>query len=248
MRIYYCQYKPVGNYNTRNTNQLLNGKYDLKVPEDIKDTALELERAVMKIAGILFLLTALLSSQGLCTESYFDLLYDNIIHAQETLKDVASSMNKGIKTVAQTVKFVQDFVDSTVEEDCVYSCPKKKIPIGKPNYVPKSNGCGSFGVIFEKENLPRPDMVDCCNEHDLCYGTCGSDKEDCDRKFKRCLYRTCDEVKKQVEILSHKTCQGGAKLLYTTTVALGCTSYKVAQHEACQCVTAGSMAGVKNEL
>lgn len=202
----------------------------------------------MEIAGILFLLTVLMSPQALCKESYFDSLYENVIHAQETLKEVAGAMNQGMKTVAQTIKFAQNFVDSTVEEDCVYSCPPNKIPIGNPNHVPKPDGCGSFGIYLEKEDLARPDMTDCCNEHDLCYGTCGSDKEDCDKKFKKCLYRTCDEVKKEVDTISHKTCQGGAKLLYTATVAFGCTSYKEAQKEACQCVTYRRAADVKNEL
>jgi len=32
----------------------------------------------------------------------------------------------------------------------------------------------------------------CCNEHDICYDTCNSDKEKCDFALRRCLYRICD--------------------------------------------------------
>jgi len=36
-------------------------------------------------------------------------------------------------------------------------------------------------------------MTDCCNAHDVCYDTCGQDKEQCDFDFKRCLYKMCEK-------------------------------------------------------
>lgn len=199
-----------------------------------------------KLPGLMLLVLA--ASSLASGEAYFEALYEMMVDAKETLKEVATSVNKGLRTVAQTVKFVETFIDSTVEEDCIFKCPKNRIPVMNLNHVPQSNGCGSLGMFFEKEDLPRAEMVDCCNDHDLCYDTCGSDKEDCDRKFKRCLYSICDVNKKELDLISEKKCKGGAKLLYMATMALGCTAYKEAQREACSCVEAGDIPGTRNEL
>ena len=199
-----------------------------------------------KLANLLLLVLA--TSSLVSGDAYFETLYEMMVEAKESLKEVAVSVNKGLKTVAQTVKFVETFIDSTVEEDCIFKCTKNRIPVSNINHMPQSNGCGSFGMFFEKEDLPRSEMVDCCNDHDLCYDTCGSDKEDCDRKFKRCLYSTCDVNKQQQDIFNEKKCKGGAKLLYTATMALGCTAYKEAQGQACLCVEAKEIPGTRTEL
>nr|XP_045608740.1 group XIIB secretory phospholipase A2-like protein [Procambarus clarkii] len=203
----------------------------------------------MKLTGLLGLsvLVAALAKVG-GEDGYFDSLYENMLNAKNTLKEVAIAVNKGLKTVAQTIKFVEDFIDSTVEEECYYKCKGKKIPVHNPNHRPEANGCGSLGVFFEKDDLSRPEMVDCCNDHDICYDTCGSNKENCDRTFRRCLYSTCEVSKDKMDILMFKKCQGGAKLLYTATMALGCTSYKDAQRSACVCVEPNDLPREKSEL
>lgn len=181
-------------------------------------------------------------------DGYFQSVYESIVQAQATLREVATTVNKGLKTLAETMKFVEKFVDSTVEEECQYSCPKNKVPVANPNHIPDYNGCGALGVFFEKEDLSRPEMVDCCNEHDLCYDTCGSDKDECDLRFKKCLYNTCNSNQQEMEVLSLKACKGGAKLLYTATLALGCTSYKDAQEQACICVDKNDIPETRYEL
>lgn len=42
-----------------------------------------------------------------------------------------------------------------------------------------------------------PEMTKCCDKHDICYDTCGSDKEECDEEFKTCLNKMCQELKKK---------------------------------------------------
>ncbi|XP_076067499.1 phospholipase A2 group XII [Oratosquilla oratoria] len=172
----------------------------------------------------------------ICTaESYFESIYSSMMQVQRTIQEAAVTVNKGLKTLAQTIRQVEKFIDSTVDEDCNFECPKGSELNPKPNHTPKSNGCGSLGVFFNKEDLPRPEMVDCCNEHDNCYDTCGSDKDECDFLFKRCLYDICATNKKELNELTMKTCKGGAKILYTATIALGCSSFRDAQEDACIC-------------
>ncbi|XP_045124159.1 group XIIB secretory phospholipase A2-like protein [Portunus trituberculatus] len=198
--------------------------------------------------AVLVVLMVVAASNVASGEAYFETLYEMMVEAKDTLKEVAESVNQGLKTVAHTIKFVETFIDSTVEEDCIFKCPRKRIPVRNTNHIPQANGCGSLGMFFEKEDLPRSEMVDCCNHHDLCYDTCGADKDNCDMKFKRCLYSTCDVGREEGNFIAEKKCKGGAKLLYTATMALGCTSFKEAQKEACLCVDAKDIPGTRNEL
>lgn len=79
-------------------------------------------------------------------------------------------------------------------------------------------------------------MENCCNQHDLCYDTCNSDKELCDIEFKRCLYKYCDSYEKSiVNDIMVKGCKAAAKMLFTGTLTLGCKSYLDSQERACYC-------------
>lgn len=89
-------------------------------------------------------------------------------------------------------------------------------------------------VKINQEYLPLVEMTKCCDQHDICYDTCNSDKEKCDLEFKRCLYKYCDGYQSS-GITIVNTCKAAAKMLFTGTTALGCKSYMDAQKEACYC-------------
>ena len=80
-------------------------------------------------------------------------------------------------------------------------------------------------------------FLQCCDVHDYCYDTCGADKDECDLKFKKCLYGTCKK-KTQQGYFDTKKCRLKAKLFYITVLGVGCQSYINAQKEACQCLKA----------
>uniref|UniRef100_T1GYA8 Uncharacterized protein n=1 Tax=Megaselia scalaris TaxID=36166 RepID=T1GYA8_MEGSC len=69
-------------------------------------------------------------------------------------------------------------------------------PVQNKFYTPSSDGCGSLGLTIDTQYLPAKEMETCCNNHDICYDTCNSDKELCDLEFKRCLYKYCDSTDK----------------------------------------------------
>lgn len=84
--------------------------------------------------------------------------------------------------------------------------------------------------------LPHEELQMCCHSHDLCYDVCDSDKDICDLKFKKCLYRVCSAKDDQQTVLQSKACKGAAKIMYHGTVALGCKAYQDAQKQACLCL------------
>jgi hypothetical protein len=74
------------------------------------------------------------------------------------------------------------------------------------------------------------------------------DKDDCDLKFKRCLYGYCkgkfgikkefllQEIFQPLQYFYRQKCNLKAKLFYVTVVGIGCQSYQYAQQRACRCV------------
>lgn len=42
------------------------------------------------------------------------------------------------------------------------------------------------------------DFTGCCNDHDVCYGTCGRDKSICDKNLGDCMRGKCEQALKYV--------------------------------------------------
>nr|CAI5860571.1 unnamed protein product [Callosobruchus analis] len=133
-------------------------------------------------------------------------LRDAVLSAETVFGDVL----KNVIHVAKKFRSLHDVFDAAVEEECIFKCPS--------------------------EYLPITEMKKCCDAHDICYDTCRKDKEMCDVDFKRCLYKYCDTYEKSTAGNTIvKTCKGAAKMLSTSTLALGCKSYLDAQARACYC-------------
>ena len=42
--------------------------------------------------------------------------------------------------------------------------------------------------------MPLVDFTECCNAHDICYGTCGSIRLECDQGLGSCMRKKCEEA------------------------------------------------------
>jgi hypothetical protein len=83
------------------------------------------------------------------------------------------------------------FLGGQKDEGCSYMCPDRTKPSrARDGHIPSSNGCGTAGFQVDPEFGFSP----CCDEHDMCYDTCGSDRDTCDKKFEKCLKATCDAL------------------------------------------------------
>ncbi|GFG28802.1 hypothetical protein Cfor_01999 [Coptotermes formosanus] len=158
-------------------------------------------------------------------------LRDAILAAEHVFGDLFDN----IITVAKKFKIAHEVFDAAVEEDCKYTCPDGGKAVKNKYHKPSSDGCGSLGLEIPAENLPVGEMTDCCNAHDICYDTCGQDKEQCDFDFRRCLYKMCEKYEVAAGQTVGKGCKAAAKMLFTGTITLGCKSYIDSQKEACYC-------------
>jgi hypothetical protein len=56
---------------------------------------------------------------------------------------------------------------------CMFKCPGGIPPKPREGHTPTFNGCGAMGVSVQSQF----GMTECCNQHDICYHTCKTDKE-----------------------------------------------------------------------
>lgn len=111
------------------------------------------------------------------------------------------------------------------KESCTFRCPGGTTPRVNPNHTPSSNGCGVPGM----EIKPSFAFDDCCHSHDVCYDTCGKDRDVCDSNFERCMMDFCEVVK------GKEDCKSEAITFASMTKLFGCSPYMKSQQNACLC-------------
>jgi len=119
----------------------------------------------------------------------------------------------------------------------------KEIPkkIARKENKVSVDGCGSmlhdYDFHFDFDKIKLTGFNDCCNKHDVCYGTCNEQKNECDSTFKECLFDRCDELgRKNLAIKSYVAiCKEAAQAMFISVVKLGCPAYGKAQKHECVC-------------
>uniref|UniRef100_A0A1I8IL93 Phospholipase A2 n=1 Tax=Macrostomum lignano TaxID=282301 RepID=A0A1I8IL93_9PLAT len=148
-------------------------------------------------------------------------------------KQVAKDAKKNGKSIKTSGKAMQNLIhgfENVLESlsapdngNCVYKCPNGATPKAKPNHKVVPNGCGSHG--FKPDVSAFPGLTDCCNKHDICYGTCGRGQAVCDRSFNACMADSCEQMRKSGAIKSDEAlteCRATAAAFHLTVVSVGC--------------------------
>ncbi|XP_060943589.1 group XIIB secretory phospholipase A2-like protein isoform X2 [Limanda limanda] len=148
----------------------------------------------------------------------------------------------GFNSIRSSFQSMHGYFDSLVElvggRDgvCQYRCRHGDPPQPRAGYqMPEPNGCSSSLVGFQLD-LGVPVMTKCCDQHDLCYDTCGTSKLDCDAEFRSCLLNICSDLRKSLGFVSQvQACDSMADVLHNTVGTLGCRPYMNSQRAACVC-------------
>lgn len=118
-----------------------------------------------------------------------------------------------------------------------FSCPEGKT--AKNNDIAISqNGCGPSvtnlmtQVSSKLGNYFGDNFEGCCNDHDKCFGTCGSDRKACDNTFYSCMKTKC----KKKNVFSRSYCKVMAKTFYELVENFGGEFFKKSQTKHCECV------------
>src|SRR5690606_25134374 len=126
-----------------------------------------------------------------------------------------------------------------------------KVPRPKKDYTPKPNGCGPDSWVSKLV----PDQIyavakwhfsRACDAHDICYGTCNSDRAKCDKEFLADLRAWCqlsivnqiikkswfERMREKREVAA---CYKVAKIYFNAVVRYGEKPHSMAQDDACEC-------------
>ncbi|KAG7334389.1 hypothetical protein KOW79_002796 [Hemibagrus wyckioides] len=161
-------------------------------------------------------------------------------------QDTEDNSEWGLSSIRGSFQAVNGYFDSLLElmggRDgvCQYRCRYGKAPQARPGYqMPEPNGCTSSLLGFQVPDsidMGIPAMTKCCNQLDMCYDTCGSNKYRCDTKFRWCLHSICGDLKKSLGFVSKvEACEAFADTMYNTVWTLGCRPFMNSQRAACIC-------------
>lgn len=116
---------------------------------------------------------------------------------------------------------------------CQFKCANGIQPRPRLGHEPTFNGCGVPGFQVES----KYGMTDCCNQHDICYHTCQTGKDQkkgqeiCDTQFEKCMLARCATLAGQ----DRNGCEGEANMMSSGVRMFGCAAYESSQSEACSC-------------
>ncbi|CAD5115962.1 DgyrCDS4892 [Dimorphilus gyrociliatus] len=138
----------------------------------------------------------------------------------------SDNLGEGLKAIGDIAGIIGGKVS---DEKCSYSCPRGQKTVPRRGYTAHSNGCGAYGIQVE---VFSPEISQCCDVHDICYGTCNKKRSKCDKDFKNCIEKAC----KRKSSKKRSDCLINSQLLYAGAMALGCQAYLHSQEKACSCI------------
>jgi secretory phospholipase A2 len=113
-----------------------------------------------------------------------------------------------------------------------YVCPDPhKTPFPRPGFVPRTNGCGSSKFVYFQPTTPL--LTICCDQHDLCYDTCGVSRAACDGLFLSCMEGVCQAVP---DVIENQVCKLEARTMHSLVRLFGSKFFNNAQSKACVCL------------
>ncbi|CAF0716878.1 unnamed protein product [Adineta steineri] len=94
----------------------------------------------------------------------------------------------------------------------------------------QSNGCGpiTFNIDRFLKDIGDDVLIVCCNEHDLCYDTCGQKQFTCDTTFLHCMIQACQQLS---PLTNTDRCQTNARILFWFVFFAGQSAYQQAQQQ-----------------
>ena len=97
-----------------------------------------------------------------------------------------------------------------------------------------TNGCGAEGGSSFPNSFINEHVVnfrDCCDAHDVCYGTCGRNKFECDHNLGTCMRKKC--MRLFFMPLEYALCVGQADIYEAAVAIAGRDAFESAQDKYC---------------
>jgi len=113
------------------------------------------------------------------------------------------------------------------------NCPNKR---PHPGNVRTTNGCGPQGSSFRPpQGFGDVDFVPSCDQHDICYGTCGSSRLSCDTKLGQDIADACKAHYGTASPLRLAACLSTAVVYEAAVTYGGAGAWLNGQKKDCEC-------------
>uniref|UniRef100_A0A0G4I0Z0 Phospholipase A2 domain-containing protein n=1 Tax=Chromera velia CCMP2878 TaxID=1169474 RepID=A0A0G4I0Z0_9ALVE len=106
-------------------------------------------------------------------------------------------------------------------------CEGDDVALTKHKWNFTSGGCGPTSLMKMKSKFP---FDSCCDLHAACYQVCGIDRQVCERTFKACLKKVCQQSG------SRRACESETTIITMGSNMMGCDRFKDEQAESCECI------------
>ena len=135
-------------------------------------------------------------------------------------------------------------------------CPNR---VPHPGHVPDFNGCGPANGFISHliPNRVGPtrnvDFTPACNNHDICYDTCNTEKSTCDQNFLADMRAACVAAypgSGYFDRYMRTGCYADAYIYYlaVSRTSTGLDAYESAQKEACDCCAICQECGGRDDV
>jgi hypothetical protein len=112
------------------------------------------------------------------------------------------------------------------------NCPNKE---HNPDNVRTMNGCGPDGTDWPSlQSWGKANFRPLCDQHDICYETCGASKGDCDGALGATLRRSCYQAYAPNSVLGN-LCDDVTRIYLEAVLNHGDKAFEKAQKKDCQC-------------
>jgi secretory phospholipase A2 len=138
-----------------------------------------------------------------------------------TLIMIVFASSVKLRALTNDTGITEDFFLTDLPNGCTYTC-ESGTPRHNPDIIPYTDGCGVYEIIIPLDKCPY--LNRCCYDHDLCYGTCGSTRADCDQEFYDCTTRAANPI-----------CAVQGRHMYQEVDLGGCDRFLNAQKYVCIC-------------
>lgn len=101
-------------------------------------------------------------------------------------------------------------------------------------FIPQIGNCERNYFNISEKNILSNDLRECCIEHDICYQTCDSDRNECEKNFELCLQINCESSQSVEQIEICKTSLN--RIQSNNSNDKQCEIFVNAQLEACVCI------------
>jgi secretory phospholipase A2 len=129
-----------------------------------------------------------------------------------------------------------------------YPCdPATHQAIIHPTYKATSNGCGAYGMQITAAQ-DEFKFTPACDIHDICYGTCNSDRSKCDAAFLKDMHHICNRIDSKSNRDQFNRCKETAKTYHQMGKIFGCSTYAASQKEACHCQKKSNQGNIQRDL